>query len=160
MGPIHVPAGDAAAEPLTSKPPDDSEPRGRNEVDRSSRFGFKALENLELDLSEDEFSTSGVRKMILDQLYRLKQDNEELRSTLKQENKELRKTENLFHECDRDAAVLTERLNKVKARDIVLGAALASGSLIMGSQQHDIGVIFVAGALLFVGSVVARLVLK
>lgn len=153
-------AGDPAAEPIKSQRPDDSEPFGRNEADRSGRFGFKALENLELDLSEDEFSTSGVRKMILDQLYRLKQDNEELRKTLKQENERFRKTESRFHESDRTVAILQERLHKVKALDVVLGAALASGSLIVGWQQLEFGVISVVGAALFVGSVVARLVLK
>ena len=141
-------------DPLNSPPLEFKAPDG-NEGARSSGFGFKAIEHLELGLSEDEFSTSGVRKMILDQLYRLKQENDKLR-----------KIRDRFHTCDKDAAVLRERLKKPRAQDIVHGTALTGGSLLIGvsvsqfSFQPISTIALVVGGVFLAGTVVARLVLK
>jgi hypothetical protein len=76
---------------------------------------------LRRELSEEELSNPGTLRMILDQ-----------HDELLQENDELRRIRERFHVCEKEAAVLRERLNKSNAQDIVLGPALVGGSLILG----------------------------
>lgn len=131
------------------------EPPDGEEGGRRSGKGRKAFHKLRRELSEEELSHPGTLRMILDQ-----------HDELVQENDELRRVSERFHLCDKEAAVLRERLKRSTAQDIVLGAALVGGSLIMGhlpslwSTQPTGWIALVVGATFVVGTVVARLRLR
>ena len=132
-----------------------TEPREGEERLRRSGKGRQAFKKLRRELSEEELSNPGTLRMILDQHDQLVEENDDLR--------EIRER---FHVCDKDAAVLRERLKKSNAQDIVLGATLVGGSLVLGhlpslwSTQPTGWVALVVGTILVVGSVGARLVLR
>ncbi|MDE0027321.1 MAG: hypothetical protein OXP69_23150 [Spirochaetaceae bacterium] len=96
-------------------------------------------------MSEEELSTTGAQKMLLDWLDRLEE-----------ENLELREIEKRFHESDKDVAVLQERQTKSIARDIML----AAGSLLLGlspsfwAVQPTGTILVIIGGALAVASVV------
>lgn len=83
-----------------------------------------------------------------------------------EENYEMQEFRDRFHECDREVAVLRERNKEATAQDIVIGATLAVGALIIGFvpslwapiDENPNGLIaLVVGAVLVLGSVGARL---
>ena len=135
--------------------PADTEPPEDEARWRRSGKGRRAFRGLRRELSEDELSNTGTLRMILDQ-----------HDQLVEENDDLRRVRERFHACNREAAVLRERLKKSNAHDIVLGATLAGGSLVLGylpslwSTQPTGLIALVVGTTLVVGSVVARLVLR
>ena len=141
--------GDRTRDAPYTEPPD-----GEEGVRRSGK-GRQAVRKLRRELSEEELSNPGTLRMILDQ-----------HDELLQENDELRRIRERFHVCEKEAAVLRERLNKSNAQDIVLGAALVGGSLILGylpslwSTQPNGWIAMVVGAIFVVGRVVARLRLR
>ena len=149
-----MPTGDTGTEPRNSQPQEYTEPADGRRT-RYSGSDLKALRPLRRELSEDEFSTSGVQKMVLDQLDRLIQ-----------ENSKLKEIENCFHKCDKNVAVLREQLKKPRAFDIFVGTAVAIGSLLIGvsaslwSMMPISQIAGAAGVVLLSGSVAARLVVK
>ena len=115
-----MPAGDTGAEPLNRQPQEYAESRGSGkEVPRGK--GRQSFRRLSRELSPEDLRETGTQKMILARLDRLEDENEEL--------KEFKEK---FHERDKDVAVLRERLKKSTAQDIVIGATLAGGSLVLG----------------------------
>lgn len=153
-----MPAGDTGAEPLNRQPQEYAESRGSGqEVPRGK--GRQSFRRLSRELSPEGLRETGTQKMILDLLDRLQDENEAL--------KEFKEK---FHERDKDVVVLRERLKKSKAQDIVIGATLAGGSLVLGylpSLLLPTGlpsptgwVALVVGGLLVVGSWTAWRVLK
>lgn len=142
MGPIHVPASE-----FTER--DSDEDRSR------SGKGRQPYRRLQRELTEEELATSGVQKLIL-------YENDKLW----EENYEMQEFRDRFHECDREVAVLRERNKEATAQDIVIGATLAVGALIIGFvpslwapiDENPNGLIaLVVGAVLVLGSVGARL---
>ena len=129
-------------------------PDGDEGVQRGGK-GRQAFRELRRELSEEELSNPGTLRMILDQ-----------HDELVQENDELRRVKERFHACDKEAAVLRERLDRSNSQDIVLGAALAGGSLILGylpslwATQPTGSIALVVGAVFVVGSVLARVRLR
>ena len=115
-----MPAGDAGAEPLNRQLDEYAEPGGGGEEAPLGK-GRQPFHGLSRQLSPEDLRQTGTQKMILDLLDRLQDENEELK-----EFKEL------FHERDKDVAVLRERLKKSTAQDIVIGATLAGGALVLG----------------------------
>lgn len=136
-------------------PREDAEPPDGNQRPRTNVKGQGALQKLRRVLSEEEFSSPGTRIMLLEELDRLRQENYELRDIRER-----------FHERDKGAAVLREQLKKSNAQDIILGATLAGGSLILGnlpslwSTQPTGWIALVVGGVFVGGTVVARLALR
>ena len=97
-------------ESLGDRTRDYTEPPDGEEGVRRSGKGRQAFRKLRRELSEEELSNPGTLRMILDQ-----------HDELLQENDELRRIRERFHVCEKEAAVLRERLNKSNAQDIVLG---------------------------------------
>ena len=115
-----MPTGDTGAEPLNRQPQEYAESRGSGkEVPRGK--GRQSFRRLSRELSPEDLRETGTQKMILDLLDRLEDENDEL--------KEFKEK---FHERDKEVAVLRERLKKSTAQDIVIGAMLAGGSLVLG----------------------------
>ena len=144
-----MPTGDTGAEPLNLQLEEYAEPGGSGE--EAPRRKGRPFRDLSRKLSPEELRGTGTQKMILDLLDQLQDENEEL--------KEFKER---FHERDKEVAVLLERLKKSKAQDIVIGATLAGGSLILGHLPSlllptgfpsSIGwIALVVGGLLVVGS--------
>ena len=145
-----MPAGDTGAEPPNRQPQEYAESRGSGkEVARGK--GRQSFRRLSRELSPEDLRETGTQKMILDLLDQLEEENDE--------QKEFKEK---FHERDKDVAVLRERLKKSTAQDIVIGATLAGGSLILGHLPSlpDGWVAPVVGGLLVAGSVAAWIALK
>ena len=145
-----MPAGDAGAEPLNRQLDEYAEPGGGDEEAPRGK-GRQSFRRLSRELSLEELRETGTQKMILDLLDGLEEENDE--------QKEFKEK---FHERDKDVAVLRERLKKSTAQDIVIGATLAGGSLILGHLPSlpDGWVAPVVGGLLVAGSVATWIALK
>ena len=113
-----MPTGDTGAEPLNLQLEEYAEPGGSGE--EAPRRKGRPFRDLSRKLSPEELRGTGTQKMILDLLDQLQDENEEL--------KEFKEK---FHERDKDVAVLRERLKKSTAQDIVIGATLAGGALVL-----------------------------
>lgn len=129
--------------------------RGSDEDRSRSGKGRHPYRRLPRELTEEELATSGVQKLIL-------HENDQLW----EQNYELQGFRDRFHETDKEVAVLRERHKEAAAQDIVLGATLAIGALIIGFvpslwapiEEAPTGLIaLVVGAVLVLGSVGARL---
>ena len=136
-------------------PSEDTEPPDGDQRTADNVKGARSTTKLRRELSEEEFSSPGTRIMLLEELDRLRQENYELRDIRER-----------FHERDKDSAVLQEQLKKSNAQDIILGATLAGGSLILGnlpslwSTQPTGWIALVVGGVFVAGTVVARLALR
>lgn len=83
--------------------------------------GRQSFRQVRRELTEEELSSPAAQRLILDELDRLED-----------ENTELQKIRNKFHEIDKRASVLDEKLKRHTALDIFSSAALAAGSLALG----------------------------
>lgn len=106
------------------------------------------------ELSEDEFTTPAVSRMLLDRI-------SDLRIQLKEE-KQFRSQ---FHEADKERAVLKEKFKTNISSEIMFGVALSIGSLLLGIaptlwSKPPFGLIVVSlGAALLVGGIISRIVI-
>lgn len=98
----------------------DLEPNDDSSV-QGNRKGRPALSNLRRELSEEELSSPGVARMLLDAL-----DRSET------EAGEVREFRDRFHSADKEAAVAKEQLRALASRDMVLDGALAIGAVLIG----------------------------
>ena len=123
------------------------------ESDQRSAATLRSLSKIPRELSEEELATPGAQRMLLGLLDRLGSEVEILD-----------RYRDRFHNCDKEKSVLSVRLNQSNSKDIVLGAALATGSLFIGLAPSiwtsgPVGpIVVVGGAILIVGSIVARLI--
>jgi len=81
-----------------------------------SKIG-RALSNVKRELSDEELSSPGVQKMLLNELERLWRENEELSGY-----------RNEFHEADKKVSVLEEKLKRNIALEIVSLSCIAIGA--------------------------------
>jgi len=113
----------------------------------------QALRDLRRQLSDDELTSPGVQKLLLDALEQADAKCEELAGYLAR-----------FHEADKRAAVLEEKLRTQTALEIAFGVGTGLGGAIVGlapvfwNQQPQGYIVLVVGCLLIVGSVIARAV--
>lgn len=83
--------------------------------------GRQSFRQVRRELTEEELSSPAAQRLILDELDRLEEENTELKSISKK-----------FHEVDKRASVLDEKLKRHTALDILSSAALAAGALALG----------------------------
>ena len=127
--------------------------REDTEPDQPSSDLLKSLSKIPREISEEELATPGAQRMLLGLLDRLGSEVELLNHY-----------RDRFHNCDKEKSVLSVRINQSSSKDIVLGAAIATGSLFVGLAPSiwasgPVGpIVVVGGAILIVGSIVARLV--
>lgn len=81
----------------------------------------KAFSALKRELSDDELSSTGVQKLLLEELERLKEENRALESV-----------NNDFHRVDKDLAVLKEKQKRNVRDEIISGSCLAVGAASLG----------------------------
>lgn len=112
-----------------------------------------ALRKLRRELSDDDLKSPGVQKMLLDDLERADADCETFRAYIP-----------LYHEADKRAAVLNERLRTHTALEVMFGVGVAIGGALIGLaptfwDTQPQGYLAVGlGAVLLVGAAVGRLV--
>lgn len=81
----------------------------------------QALRDLRRQLSDEELSHPGVQKLILDELERADAECEILRAY-----------EDRFHDADKRAAILEEKLRRQSAFDILFSVMVGLGGAILG----------------------------
>lgn len=83
--------------------------------------GRQSFRQVRRELTEEELSSPAAQRLILDELDRLENENAELKGVSRK-----------FHEVDKKASILDEKLKRHTALDILSSAALAAGSLALG----------------------------
>lgn len=140
---------------MSTQEPADQEPHGghveHGPEPLKTKARRKALSALRRELSEDELKTPAVQKLLLDEIERLEEDNGELIGY-----------RDRFHERDKHAAVLEQKIQRSNAQEIISmscviigGAALGYIPSVWGSQPTGyIALIF--GGLLVIFGVFAK----
>ena len=83
-----------------------------------------ALAGISRSLTEDELSSTGARKLIIDRLDKAEMDVVQLREY-----------EAKYHDSDKKVAILTEKVRQVNSFEILYGACLVFGSIFAGLSQ-------------------------
>lgn len=116
--------------------------------------GRQSFRQVRRELTEEELSSPAAQRLILDELDRLEEENSELKGISRK-----------FHEVDKRASVLDEKLKRHTALDILSSAALAAGALALGyapkvwAVDNATGPIFlVIGVLLITGGIWSKAV--
>jgi hypothetical protein len=81
----------------------------------------KAFSALKRELSDDELSSTGVQKLLLEELERLKEENGTLSSVRDD-----------FHRVDKDLGIIKEKLKRNVSAEIISGSCLAVGAASLG----------------------------
>jgi hypothetical protein len=130
----------AAAPPIQT--PEPTPPTGR-------RLAFKEVRR---ELTNEDLASPGAQKLLLDALERADAECETLRSYVSQ-----------FHEADKRAAVLAEKLKPQKALDVAFGVGTGLGGAVVGlapvfwDAHLALGIAaLIVGSLLVIGGIVTR----
>ena len=133
--PSHVPAPPAASPPKT-------------------KGGRKATSSIRRELSEKELQSPATTMFLLDEVDRLEQ-----------ENAELLEYRGRFHESDKKAAVLDQKLNFNRGQEVISitcvtlgGAALGFAPSVWAATTSTGPIILIAGIVLIVCGVAAKAV--
>lgn len=138
---------DDPVEPEAGAPeagPADATPKGRRSLSRMRR-----------EMTDDELSSSGVQKIMMDDLDRLEAEKIELQRYVDR-----------FHAADRENAVLKEKGKVRVASDITFGVLMTLGAAAIGYSPTLQAVpgasqtLVWTGAALLVGGVLSKLVLR
>ncbi len=84
----------------------------------------KSLSRTKRELTDEEFESAAVGKMLLDEIERLEGDNAELVAY-----------RDRFHQADKDCAVLREQQKGSLATDLVFTAGMTLGGILLGLLQ-------------------------
>jgi hypothetical protein len=112
-----------------------------------------AFREIKRQLSEEDLSSPGVQKLLLDDLERAETECEILQGYIER-----------YHEADKRSAVFEERIRSVTAIDIMFGVGVGLGGTIMGlsptfwADQPKGLIVLIIGGLLVVGASIARVV--
>jgi hypothetical protein len=116
--------------------------------------GRQSFRQVRRELTEEELSSPAAQRLILDELDRLENENSELKGISVR-----------FHEVDKKASILSEKLKRHTALDILSSAALAAGSLALGyapkvwAEDNATGPIFlVIGIVMIAGGIWSKAV--
>ena len=113
----------------------------------------QALRDLRRQLTDEELASPGVQKLLLDDLQRADSECDLLSGYVTR-----------FHDADKRAAVLDERLRTQTALEVAFGVGVGLGGAIMGLAPGlwttpPYGTLaFAVGLLLMLGAIVARVI--
>jgi len=113
----------------------------------------RALSGLKRELTNEELSSTGTQKMLLEELERLSQEVGNLSGYRES-----------FYQADKLVAVLEEKLKRFKSVEIVSGACLAIGAAALGyapavwEHQPSGWICLAFGVVLVVGGIYAKVV--
>lgn len=133
----------AEFEPTIASPSDQAVELSSALAPTGRRQAFRAIRR---HLSDDELSSPGVQRLILEDLERAES-----------ERSELQKYVDRFHEADKIAAVLRERVGAVQSLDIMFGVALGLGGTLIGMATTAGWQVGIVGGLLMLAGVIARI---
>jgi len=134
---------------------DDKEPKVKAAPTESPPKPPTALSGVRRDCTDEELSSPGARKLLLDRL-----DQTEIQVV------ELKEFRDRFYEADKQVAVLTERTKSNTAAEILYGVALAVGAIFVGlspsawKSQPFGWLSLLVGAALMIGAVISKVVRK
>ncbi|MEK6408820.1 MAG: hypothetical protein AABN34_18005 [Acidobacteriota bacterium] len=138
-------------DPQTSREMGTEQPKPTSEVAPTGRR--QALRDIRRELTDEELSSPGVQKLLLDDLERAESESEVLRSYVDR-----------FHESDKRAAILEVQLRGSNAFEILFGTGIGLGGAIMGlaplfwSDQPKGALALALGMLLAIGSIIGRVI--
>ena len=114
-----------------------------------------ALSGISRDLTDEELSSPGARKLLIDRL-----DQAEIQIV------ELKDFRDRFHAADKQVAVLTEKTKREKSAEVLYGVALSVGAIFMGlapsawKTQPFGWLSLLVGIALMIGAIVSKAVRK
>ena len=130
----------------------DKEPSGASIAgDTTATKPASALAGISRSLTEDELSSTGARKLIIDRLDKAEMDVVQLREY-----------EAKYHDSDKKVAILTEKATQTNSFEILYGASLVLGSIFAGlapsvwDKQPYGWLSLFAGIGLVIGAVIAK----
>jgi hypothetical protein len=120
-------------------------------VEKLSRDAFAKVRG---ELTEEEFASPVVSRMLLDRI-------SDLRSQL-QEEKPFRAR---FHQADKERAVLEEKFKTRISSEVMFGVCLSAGSVLISvaptlpATSHFPTILLWTGIILFLGAVISRIII-
>ncbi|WP_114941749.1 hypothetical protein [Mucilaginibacter endophyticus] len=99
----------------------DEEPSNAEPAKTPTLKKVSAYQALKRNLSEEELTSPGTLKLMLNDIDRL---NEEI--------EKLEKFRDQFYACDKDRAILTEKLNTNTAKEILYSVTITLGAILIG----------------------------
>lgn len=115
-----------------------------------------AFRDVRRQLVDEEFSSTGVQRLLLDMLEEADEERESLRGFVDQ-----------YHEADKQAAILMEKLRTQKSIELFFGVGITLGGTIIGlapflwGAKPEYGVVTgIVGLCLLLGAVAGRMVKK
>jgi len=137
----------AASEVAKTPPPDSAVPASGRRA---------AFRDVRRQLTDDELKSSGVQKLLLDMLQDADEEREALKSYV-----------GLFHETDKVAAVLSEKVKTQTSVEVFFGVGVGLGGAIIGlvpflwGDKPEYGVITgIVGLVLMIGATIGRIIKK
>ena len=114
--------------------------------------GRNALSGIHRQLAPENLAEPGVQKLLIELLDCAERDRDDLKPYV-----------SLYHDADRERAVLVEKLHKDRSVDVMFGVGLSVGGAVIGlapffdSMKHGYGIYtFLVGVLLVAGAVWGR----
>lgn len=145
--------------PIPPGPGEASDGSGRERLDLSPQISpsgrRQALRDLRRELTDEDLSHPGVQKLILDELERADAECDTLSIYVDR-----------FHEADKRAAVLDEKLRTQTALDVFFGVGVGLGGAIMGlapqfwQHQPNGALALVVGLCLIFGAAAGKVIRK
>jgi hypothetical protein len=115
-----------------------------------------AFRDLKLELTPEELSNPGTQKCVLHLLFRTEEERDRLKEFVPQ-----------FHEADKQAGILGEKLKSNKVNEIMFGVGVTIGGTIMGLSPffYEKGPAYCyitlgVGIVLTLGATIGRIVFK
>ncbi len=115
--------------------------------------GRRAFTNVRRELSDEELSSPAVQRMLIDDIERLEKENFDL---LEYQEK--------FHEADKKAAILEEKLKASVTQEIAFGVCLTLGAASLAyapsvwTNQPTGWIAIAFGAFLIIGGIASKVV--
>lgn len=117
--------------------------------------GRRSLAKMRRELTDDELNSSGVQKIIMDDVDRLESEKSELQPYIEK-----------FHDADKENAVLKQKIQTNLATEITFGILLTIGSAAIGYSPNLASIptaenlVLYAGIVLIIAGIVSRAVVK
>lgn len=133
----------------------DKEPKVKGGPAESPPKPATALSGVRRDCTDEELSSPGARKLLLDRL-----DQTEIQVV------ELKEFRDRFYEADKQVGILTERTKRETSTEILYGVALVVGAIFAGlapsawKSQPFGWISLLVGVALMVGAVISKVVRK
>ena len=115
--------------------------------------GRRSFANMRRELSEDELSSSGVQKLLIDDIERLERENSTLSGY-----------RDKFNRADKEAVLLREKEKRSIVADVMFGVCLTMGAAAIGfassnpTSKPNGWIIVVIGGILIVGGIVSKVI--